>query len=164
MTAIRPGRVTDDHEGTLVVFLIGMRVNRWWRPDQWLPPFLGMPRMLTELYAAQHAGAHGHQGFLGHRSFVGSGGATVLQYWRSVEELNRYAAAVDGEHRPAWRAFNERVRRAPGAVGIWHETYVVPAGAHESIYHDMPATGLGAVAGLVPVARRGERARQRLAA
>lgn len=34
---VLPGRMTHRHDGELVVFLIGMRVNRWYRPDLWLP-------------------------------------------------------------------------------------------------------------------------------
>jgi hypothetical protein len=52
------------------------------------------------------------------------------------------------------------VRKAPGSVGIWHETYVVDRA--ESIYSGMPASGLAAATAVVPVARRGETARQRL--
>jgi hypothetical protein len=47
-------------------------------------------------------------------------------------------------------------------VGVWHETYVVPAGSQESVYGNMPAVGLGAVGGVVPVAQRGESAAARL--
>jgi hypothetical protein len=66
-------------------------------------------------------------------------------------------------HRPAWAAFNARARKAAGAVGVWHETFAVPAGGHESIYVAMPPTGLAAATGVVPVARRGESARERMA-
>ncbi|WP_422125626.1 monooxygenase family protein [Streptomyces caatingaensis] len=55
------------------------------------------------------------------------------------------------------------MRSSGGAVGIWHETYVVPAGAYESVYVDMPPAGLAEVRGVEPVGRRGERAAQRLA-
>lgn len=48
-------------------------------------------------------------------------------------------------------------------MGIWHETYIVQAGSYESIYVDMPPTGLGAAWGVEPVGRRGERAAERLA-
>jgi hypothetical protein len=42
-------RVTAEIEGDFVLFLIGMRINKVWRPDKWLPVFLAMPRMLKEL-------------------------------------------------------------------------------------------------------------------
>ncbi|MDE9367834.1 DUF4188 domain-containing protein [Luteipulveratus sp. YIM 133132] len=158
-------RLTHSHDGELAVLLIGMTVNRPWRPDQWLPVARAMPRMITELYANKAAAERGEQewlGFLGARSLVGGRGPTVVQYWRSAEDIYRYAGDVGREHRPAWKAFYERARRHPDAVGVWHETYAVPAGGHESIYFGTPPMGLGAVTGLVPVRRRGETARERI--
>lgn len=157
VTARQAGRWTDDHDGALAVFLIGMRVNQPWRPDRWLPVFLAMPRMLAELSRDRS------RGFLGARTLLGSGGPTVVQYWRSAEDIEAYAADPSGAHRPAWTAFNRRARGARGAVGIWHETYAVPAGAHETVYVDLPPTGLAAATGSQPVGARSETARQRLA-
>jgi hypothetical protein len=159
-------RVTHGHQGELAVFLIGMRVNRWWRVDQWLPAAAAMPKMIRELYAAKAAAERGEgqdPGFLGHRLLISGRGPTVVQYWRTVGDIYAYASSVDQEHRPAWSAFNARARRVPGAVGIWHETFAVPAGGHESIYVSMPPTGLAAATTVVPVARRGETARERIA-
>ncbi|MEU1819524.1 DUF4188 domain-containing protein [Streptomyces roseifaciens] len=103
-------------------------------------------------------------GLLGYRPLAsGFGDRTIVQYWESREKLLAYAADQSKEHRPAWAAFNRRARGSEGSVGIWHETYVVPAGSYESIYVGMPAHGLGAAYGTEPVARRGERAAQRFA-
>lgn len=158
MAAWHRGRWTHDHDGEgIVVFLIGMRPNSWWRPDQWLPAFLAMPRMLTELARDPS------RGFLGARTLIGAGGPTVVQYWRSIEDLYAYASDTSSIHRPAWAAFNRRARRAPGAVGLWHETYAVPPGGHESFYSDLPPMGLGAAVGSIPIDSGSERARQRLA-
>ena len=44
-------RATHASEEPVVVFLIGMRVNRWWKVRQWLRTALAMPRMLSELEA-----------------------------------------------------------------------------------------------------------------
>jgi hypothetical protein len=154
---IEPGRRTHDAAGagdTLVVFLIGMTVVKWWRVDAWLPTLLAMPRMLAELAKRPELG------LLGARQMVGPGGFTVVQYWRDVDALYAYASATDAVHRPAWAAFNRRARKVPGAVGIWHETYQV--GAAESMYVDSPPLGLGAAAGTVPVTTRLDRARARL--
>ena len=159
-------RTTHGHTGDIAVFLIGLRLNRWWRVDCWLPAFLAMPPMLKELYAAKAAAERGEgedPGFRGARTLLGAGGPTVVQYWRSVEDIYRYAGAPEQSHRPAWRAFNARARKVPGSVGVWHETYEVKAGAHESIYVNMPATGLALATSVVPVGQRGETARERLA-
>jgi hypothetical protein len=48
-------------------------------------------------------------------------------------------------------------------VGLWHEAYVVPEGAYESIYFDMPAFGLAGAHGQVPLERRGRYAKDRFA-
>ena len=56
MAKIENGRMTHDHDGELVVFLIGMRINRWWRPDLWLPVFNAMPPMLAELSEGSRLG------------------------------------------------------------------------------------------------------------
>lgn len=139
-------RNTHVHAEGLALFVIGLHIAKPWRPDLWLPAFTAMPGMIAELEAARVAAARGsgeELGFLGHRYLWGAGGPTVLQWWRSREHLVRYAQAPEHRHRPAWRAFNERARRAPGAVGIWHETYQVPPGGLESIYRGaIPLMGL----------------------
>ena len=167
MTQIQPGRITHDHDGALGVFLIGMRFNRLTRPDQWVPVFLAMPKMLAELYANKAAAARGEAqdlGFLGARSLMGGKGVTIVQYWRSVEDIYRYAGAADHEHRPAWSAFNARARTAAGVVGIWHETFAVPAGAHESVYVGTPGMGIAEATSSMPVPTRKRYARLREAA
>ena len=156
MAAAIPGRMTHDYDGELVVFLIGMRVNKPWRPDQWLPVFNAMPRMLAELSRDPESG------FLGYRIALEAGGPLLVQYWSSAEKLDAYASAAGASHRPAWTRFNQLARRAPGAVGIWHETYLVDRA--ETIYSGMPPSGLAKATRSVPVARRGERSRERLAA
>jgi hypothetical protein len=55
MSRIRAGRYTadlSDLDDEVVVFLIGMRVNRPWRVTEWWPVFTAMPRMLR--YLQQH--------------------------------------------------------------------------------------------------------------
>ena len=111
MAGIQIGRMTHAYEGELVVFLIGMRVNRWWRPDLWLPVFSAMPPMLAELSKDPDSG------MLGYRLLLGEGGPMLVTYWSSHQKLYAYASNPDAAHRPAWGRFNKRARRAPGAVG-----------------------------------------------
>ena len=68
--------------------------------------------------------ANPESGYLG--SFSGS--KVIVQYWRSFEALEAYARNQDQEHWPAWVAFNKRMAKSRGDVGIWHETYLVRAG------------------------------------
>ena len=156
MANIIPGRMTHRHDGELVVFHIGMQINRWWRPDLWLPPFAAMPRMLKELSMDPDSG------LLGFELLLGAGGPYVVQYWSSVEKLYAYASNPAQEHRPAWARFNKAARKAPGAVGIWHETFLVERA--ESIYSSTRRMGLPKATELVPVVRNHDRAQSRFAA
>ncbi len=140
------GRWTADVEAAgneVVVFLIGMRVNRPWRLARWWPMFTAMPRMLAYLQA------HPEKGLLGYRQAL-LPAPLVVQYWRSFDDLAAFARNRDDPHLAAWRRFNREVA-AGGDAGIWHETFRVPAGSVESLYANVPAAGLGAAYGLVPV-------------
>jgi hypothetical protein len=154
MTAIARGRWTHAHTDDLTIFMIGMRINRLWRPDVWGPTLAAMGPMLAEL--AQDP----ESGLLGYRLLLGWRGPTVVQYWRSTEDVYRYANNLDANHRPAWTAFNKRARKTPGLVGIWHETYQVAKA--ETIYVDLPLMGLAAATGARQVTGRLDRARDRL--
>lgn len=148
MGSVIAKRVTAQIEGEFVVFLIGMRINRPWKPWRWMPAFFAMPRMLKELEAQPESG------FLGAKLYLGGPlRPMVVQYWRSFEDLEAYARSHDSGHWPAWVKFNKRVGSG-GDVGIWHESYLVPAGRYDCVYNNMPPTGLGAVAELVPATGR----------
>ncbi|MDQ0993251.1 DUF4188 domain-containing protein [Streptomyces sp. V3I7] len=151
------GRMTAAAEDEIVVFLIGMRINSFAALRSWVPVSRAMPPMIAELAREKGSGLLGFQLLLGFPRVL-----YVVQYWESKEKLLAYASAQGKEHRPAWAAFNRRLREGRGKVGLWHETYVVPAGSYESVYVNMPAFGLGAATGVVPVAGRGERAAERL--
>jgi len=146
MKASNERLTSNESEEPVVVFLIGMRVNRWWKIRQWLRTALAMPRMLRELQQ------HPELGLLGGESWFGR--TTILvSYWKSVDHLFGYAKLRNAEHLPAWRAFNKHIGQN-GDVGIWHETYIVQRGAYENIYVNMPAFGLGKASGLRSAFRR----------
>jgi hypothetical protein len=147
-------RVCAHIEGDFVVFLIGMRVNKPWKVWKWWPVAQAMPRMLIELAKRPELG------LLHARTLFTFPNVMVIQYWRSFDHLEAYAKARDHAHLPAWQAFNRSIA-SNGDVGIWHETYLVAAGAHESIYNNMPPIGLGAAGDLVDAigARQAARAR-----
>ncbi len=155
--AIVTERMAAEMEGGFVVFLIGVRLNRWWKVGAWLPVFSAMPRMLQELARKPELG------LLHARSHFGPRSAMVVQYWRSYDHLERYAQDRDASHLPAWRAFNSAVG-TNGDVGIWHETYVVQPGAYEAIFVNMPPYGLGAAGTLVPAKGSRKASRERLSA
>jgi len=158
MAQITPGRWTHQHDGDVVVFLIGLRINRLRNVRAWLPAVRAMTPMLKELSADPSLG------LLGFTSHVSPRGATIVQYWRDLDSLIAYAQATEAAHRPAWTEFNRRARTAAGAVGIWHETLFVPAGRHESLYVDMPSQGLPAALHAVEATGRRQSARGRIAA
>jgi len=139
---IRPERLCVTVEGPLVVFLIGMRINKPWKVHKWWPVAQAMPRMLAELQARPELGMLSGEMWFGRTTILG-------QYWRTVEQLLSYAKDRDAMHLPAWKAFNQSVGSS-GDVGVWHETYAVPAGGYENIYVNMPPFGLGKAGTLTP--------------
>jgi len=154
MTAILAQRVTAAVDGEVVVFLIGMRINKPWKVHKWLPVAIAMPRMVAELHADPSSG------FLGAHQWFGVT-TLMLQYWRSFDDLEKYAKDRNQQHLPAWASFNRAVGSG-GDVGIWHETYRIRPGDYECIYNNMPPFGLAKATRLVPVAGHRESAVGRL--
>lgn len=140
--SIHDEKLTAHIEGEFVVFLIGMRINQFWKVHKWLPVVRAMGRMLPELYRQPALGLLHHEMWFG-RTLI------LVQYWRSMDQLMDYAKARDSQHLPAWQAFNKAVG-TDGSVGIWHETYQAGPGTHENIYVNMPPFGLGKAGPLVP--------------
>lgn len=156
MAAINTGRWTDDSAAGVVVFLIGARINRPLAVRRWWPVVTAMPRMLKELQDDPALG------LLGVTSTIHGRGSLMVQYWRDLESLLAYAQSPAHAHRPAWRDFNRSAREAGDAVGIWHESFVVPAGGHETIYSNMPLQGLARAFGAVPVTSSRDSAQGRI--
>ena len=157
MSSVVPGRQTAYLDGDVVVFLIGMRINRWRAVRSWLPAFRAMPKMLVELARNPDLGLMHAQWFWSGRTIA------YVQYWRSFDHLADYARDREREHLPAWKEFN-RLVRDNGRVGIFHETYRVGPGSAETFYGNMPAFGLAAAVGGGPVAPRGHSAARRMEA
>ena len=154
---VQPGRFTGNIDGEFVVFVIGMRFNKMWKVHRWFPVFTAMPRMLNELTA------NPDKGYMGGRLTVGGRTITMVQHWRSFDQLEAFARNADETHFPAWRKFNSQIGSS-GDVGVYHETYRVAAGAYECIYANMPVMGLAAAGEHIVVGRGAERARERITA
>jgi hypothetical protein len=132
-----------------------MRFNKLWKLHKWLPVIMAMPRMLRELEQNPDLGLLGYHQWFG-RTVV------VLQYWRSVEQLNAYAKSRNNAHLPAWTAFNRAIGKS-GDVGVWHETYRIKEGNYETVYVNMPPFGLGKATKSVPASSKRESAAGRMA-
>ncbi len=152
MAKINQGRLTVDNNNDIVVFLIGARVNKWWLLPLSIPVLSKMRNMLMELIADPQSGLLGIQPL---------GLSGMVQYWRSVEDLNRYANDKQKTHRPAWVLYMKKLFKNVSA-GIWHETFVVKAGSYESIYTNMPSFGMGTFKELISPAGKTNTALGRL--
>lgn len=155
MTEIMAGRYTAETEEPFVVFVIGMRVNKLRAFRKWLPVAQAMGPMLRTLYQ------HPEKGFMGAQTYLNWRGITMIQYWRSFEDLEKFAKDASDPHLEAWRRFNKAVG-SDGTVGIWHETYRIEPNHHEAIYGNMPVWGLASATKHVPIGKKSQTARRRM--
>ena len=147
------GRYTACTEESFVVFIIGMRVNKFLSFNKWLPVLTAMGPMIRELYQNPDWGFR-------HSEFLFSWrGVTQIQYWRNFDDLEAYAHGK--KHAIAWKSFNQKIKN-DGSVGIYHETYTIEKGASEAIYSNMPKFGLANAFSHMPVSAKTEKARSRM--
>lgn len=152
--AVLPGRMTAElGEDGVVVVLIGMRFNHWWRVDKWMFMLLAMARML------RHLTSH-DEGLLANYSWFGRT-TLMVQYWRSMDELQAFAANSQAPHLAAWRRYVRKIG-TDGGMGAYHEAYHVRPGCGEVVYVNMPAFGLAGALGPVAVDARRDSARMRV--
>lgn len=154
MSKVYDGRYTAQPDQDVTVFLIGMRINKLHRPDKYLPVFCAMPRILKHLATNPDAGLLGFHNWFGRTTIL-------LSYWQSSEHLRRFASDNDAPHAEAWRAFRRSVGD-DGIVGIWHETYDVPAQDLEVVYGNMPLFGLAKATRHARVGKGSHTAKQRI--
>jgi len=139
--------MTAAHSGPLVVFVIGMRINHFHKVGKWLA---GVPARWVRCWESLIATRP--SGFLGYRipaaRALRTGGrccntGAISTAWRPLP-----APATRSTGQPGPRS--TRPMGSDGTVGIFHETYVVPEHASETIYANMVLFGLGKVSGMVP--------------
>ena len=155
MAKVIPGRYTAHTDEPFVVFLIGMRINRIRAFRKWTATARAMNPMLRTLFT------HREKGLLGAETFLYWRGVAVVQYWRSFDDLERFARSRLDPHLEAWRRYNKEIG-ADGTVGIWHETYMVQPKQYEAVYGNMPVFGLAKAMQHVPAVGRLETARLRI--
>src|SRR5699024_5600283 len=78
-------RYTTENDMDIVVFLIGMQVNKRLAVHKLLPIFTAMPSMIRELYTQQEK-----LGFLSMENYFSLRTTVMIQYWRSIEDLLAY--------------------------------------------------------------------------
>lgn len=113
MSEIFNGRYTAKTDRPFVVFLIGMRVNRWWRLDKWIPVLSAMGPMLKTLFT------NPEKGFLHAEFFWNLNGPGRSSIRRSA----RMEAWASGMKPTRWIPTNSRASmltcRALGSRGPW---------------------------------------------
>jgi hypothetical protein len=154
MAELAGRRMTAEIEGDFVVFLIGARFSKLQLARSFadLGGRRGMKHMLDYLAARPEKGLLAYE----------MGLPTIVQYWRSFEQLEAFAKDRDDPHLEVWRRYWRRVGRT-GRTGIWHETFLVKAGQYEAVYGNMPPHGLGKAGRVIPVSDASS-ARERIGA
>ncbi len=156
MSAIFDGRYTAQIDKPVVMFVIGMRINRLRDVGRWTFVASAMPKMLKELKSKPDSGLLSVTAYLRWRELMS------IQFWESFDKLLAYAHDKSGDHFPAWAEFNRRIG-SDGTVGIWHETYLIEPGKFESIYGNMPLYGLAAASNHIKAEGRLASAKERFA-
>lgn len=128
-------RLEPDYAGSVVLFLVGFRINAWWKPHKWIKAITSFNRILKELDDNPQFGCLGYEKWIGINYFS-------LQYWRSHEALLEYARSKQAVHFASWVKFNEYIGKK-GDIGLWHEIYALTPGNYEGVYKNMPLFGLG---------------------
>ncbi|WP_434530111.1 DUF4188 domain-containing protein (plasmid) [Haloarcula sp. NS06] len=145
MDAIIPERMAAEIDGECVIYINGMRLNKLRALPKYLHAGLEAGRMFKRLEADPDSG------FLGYLpAYMGLRSGAAIQYWRSLEDIRRFARDPDGPHIPAWKWYNEEIGNN-GELGFWAELYVVKDGSFETFYRNVPPTGLGEHGTLVPM-------------
>jgi hypothetical protein len=133
-----PNRTTADLSSypDLVVIYLGMRVNE----PRGVRTLMSFGPKIRKSVEAQPDGLLLHENLL-FSLFPPHAG--MRQYWRDFDSLERWARSLP--HQQWWQQF----LRDRGGTGFWHETYF-RGGQIESVYIDMPGTGLAKFAPVTP--------------
>lgn len=85
MNTVIPGRFTADFDRSLVIFVIGMRINHFHKVGKWLPVARAMGPMIEELARNPQSGFLGTEFMLRNLRTV-----VLMQYWRDFDSLEAY--------------------------------------------------------------------------
>ncbi len=97
-------------EGDFANYINGFRLNKLRAFPKWFIAGRKIAKMFEALAEDSDSG------FLGYQPAIqGLRGGGSIQYWRSLEDLQRFAHDPDDMHVPAWKWVNENL--AKGEVG-----------------------------------------------
>ncbi len=131
-----------------VVFMLGARINRWWKPWVAIRIAMEMSAMQKELKKGDYGCFHIHN--------WGGRMSNSVQYWRDFDALEAYAQG--STHMKAWQKYANN-----GDIAIWHENYEISR--YEGVYLGMPdEIMLGKAIGTVPAKGAMKTARKRIEA
>ena len=141
MSDVAGRRLTAEIEGDFVVLLIGARFNS--KLQLGAAPRSGWAA--RDEAHLDYLVAHPEKGLLAYEM----GLPTIVEYWRSFEQLEEFARNEDDPHLDVWRQYWLRVGR-PSRTGIWHETFLVKEGQYEPSTETCPRTGWARPGGSCP--------------
>ncbi|MGQ5516902.1 monooxygenase family protein [Halococcus saccharolyticus] len=145
MAPIVRERMAAEMDEGFVIYINGMRLNTLRALPHWLVANWKVAKMFRELEADPDSG------FLGYTPiFLGLRKGAAMQYWRSLEDLQRFATDPNGSHIPAWKWYNETAD-PDGGLGFWAELYVVDGDSFETFFRNVPPIGVGKFARMVPM-------------
>lgn len=110
--AIDTERTTAEIDGDFVIYINGMRLNKLRAVHKWLLAGRKLAKMFDRLEADPDSGLLGYQ-----PAFMGVRSGAVIRYWRSLEDIRRFARDPDDLHVPAWKWYEEAVGDS-GEVGF----------------------------------------------
>ncbi|KFA60526.1 hypothetical protein S40285_08886 [Stachybotrys chlorohalonatus IBT 40285] len=144
LEGVIPGRTTaqlpdakgsmgpEPSAGSVVMFQLGVQFNH---PLGFMAPSSAevsamFTRMNDELNAAREE--HGFLGSSTWRAFDRDSNNTLLNtyFFKNVQSVNRFAQMET--HTKAWQMYSALPDKAH--IGIFHETYIIPANGYESLY------------------------------
>jgi Monooxygenase af470-like len=124
MTKVQRRTVDLSAYPDLVVIYLGMRVN----VITGIKTLIGFGPKISQSVEAKPEGLLLHEPVFYSLFPLHAG---MRQYWRSFEDLERWARSEP--HRQWWQQF----LRNSGGTGFWHETYFMRGGM-EAVYDDIP--------------------------
>lgn len=156
MAKVFKGRYTANSDEPVIVFTIGMRINRAWAVHKWWKPTVNTVKLWWHIQRGNRP-----DGYLNGYLYFYAWGVGMVQYWRDFDALEAFSHDREQPHLQAWRHLFAQ-SKDDTTFGYWHETYQVSPGKHEAIYGNMPRFGMAAATGHEPIGSTTEAARLRI--